>query len=182
MTQKNYNIPIKEIFNKLGLTPTEAARLLSVNIRTIRRWFENPNEISVPAKQALLAWLHLHQIAMPWRPDDIDVLGDDPQISEHIKLYRHNSMNLDAILNKVKKRGGVAAPWRVDLKKNVAILGPLSIWFHLLKNGSFSPSSYTRTDCEPDLNRDKALIEDALVCISIALEQESPGKSEESNE
>jgi hypothetical protein len=155
---------------ELGLTQAEAARLLSVNIRTVRRWSENPDEIPGPAEQALLAWLRLHQIGMPWRPDGVDSMLSDPdQIAEQIMKYRNHAIQLAKILEKVEERGGPAAPWKVDLKKHVAILGPMRLGFYTLLNGGFSPSTYSRTDCEPDVSRDWTLLEDAFKCISDAI-------------
>src|ERR1700722_7999386 len=43
--------------DQLHLTQAEAAHLLSVNARTVRRWIENPAEMPGPAEQTLRAWL-----------------------------------------------------------------------------------------------------------------------------
>jgi hypothetical protein len=163
--------------NELVLTKTEVAKLLSVDIRTVMRWVDNSAKMTGPAEQTLQAWLRLHRIGMPWRPDGIDsVLSDFDEIAEKIKIYRHNAMQLNTILKKVKERGGPSAPWKVDLKKNVAILGPIKIWFCRLHNGLFSPSTYSRSDCPPDLMRDKTLIEDAFVCIAFAIDNQDKEK------
>lgn len=156
--------------NELGLTQTEAAKLLSVNVRTVRRWAENPEEIPGPAEQALQAWLRLHQIGMPWRPDGVDIILSDPdEIADQIARHRNHAIALDTILKGVKERGGPATPWQVDLEKRVATLGPMRVGFYLLYNGGFSPSTYSRADCTPDLYRDKALLEDAYACIAFAI-------------
>lgn len=166
MTKQEFS----QVFIDLALTQEEAAKLLSIHVRTIRRWAENPREISGPAQQAFLAWRRLEQLGIPWRPDGVDLVVDNPvELAKQITLYRNHAMQLDALLQKVQERGGPATPWQVDLKKRVATLGPLRVGFHSLLNGGFSPGYYRRTDCKPDLERDKALLEDAYACIASAI-------------
>src|SRR5437868_3007921 len=113
-----------KILKELDLTQTEAAKLLSVNIRTLRRWIENPEEISGPAKQALVAWRRLQRFGLAWRPSETDIILTHPdELAELFKCFRAGAMELDSILENVKRRGGPAAPWQVDLKKHTAILG-----------------------------------------------------------
>ena len=158
---------INEALNLLGLTQVDAARLLSVDPRTLRRWVENPNEIPGPAEQALRAWLRLHQLGLPWTPDGIDLIEVDP---EQIALQRLHTLELDALLEKVKKRGGPAAPWVVDLNKGKAILEKIEVTFYKLPSGGFAPQSYKRRDdIEADVERDWSLIEDAFACIAKAI-------------
>lgn len=158
--------------SQLGLSQAEAARLLSVNVRTVRRWVENPGEMPGPAEQALRAWFRLNLLGLGWRPDGLPLGEDDTdEMAKQIALYRQHAINLDAMLRRVEKRGGPAAPWRVDLKANIATLGPISVGFYRLANGGFSPSTYRRGDVEPDLERDALLLEDAYACISMALGQ-----------
>lgn len=151
----------------LGLSQVEAARLLSVDPRTIRRWVENPAEISGPAEQALRAWVRLHEYGLPWSPDGVDLVEFDP---DQIARHRLHTLELDALLKKVKKRGGPAAPWIVDLDKGKATLGALEVTFYRLPSGGFSPQSYKRRDdTKANVQRDWHLIEDALVCIAKAI-------------
>ena len=49
---------IRRILGHLGLTQIEAAQLLGVTPRTVRRWLEG-DELPGPAEQALRAWLRL---------------------------------------------------------------------------------------------------------------------------
>jgi hypothetical protein len=156
--------------NRLDLTQVEAARLLSVNVRTLRRWVETPAELPGPAEQALRAWMRLHRLGLAWRPDGLP-LGEDEadEMAKQIALYRQHAINLDAMLRRVQARGGPAAPWQVDLKTHVATLGPIEVRFYPLPNGGFSPSTYHRADANPDLDRDAHLLEDAYACIAQAL-------------
>jgi len=55
----------------------------------------------------------------------------------------------------------------VSLPGLVASLGDLHVEFYKLRNGGFSPSTYSRRDAKaPDVRRDWALIEDAIFCIA----------------
>jgi Homeodomain-like domain len=158
------------LLDQLGLTQAEAARLLSVNVRTVRRWVEEPAEIPGPAEQALRAWLRLNRLGMAWRPDGLP-LGEDEidEMAKQLALYRRHAIHLDALLQQVEARGGPAAPWNVDVEANVATLGPMRVGYYRLPNGGFSPSTYRRTDAEPDLDRDAHLLQDAYACIARAL-------------
>ena len=160
-------IELLEFFSDLGLTQAEAARLLSVDSRTVRRWVEDATEISGPAEVALKAWRSLHRYGLPWHPDGQDVLMQQP---EQIAIARAASMDLASLLNKVNERGGPAAPWMVDLKAGRATLNSIQVSFYRLPNGGFSPQSYCRSgDSVPDLRRDWTLIEDAFACIANAI-------------
>jgi transcriptional regulator with XRE-family HTH domain len=158
---------LSDTLKLLGLSQVAAARLLSVDPRTVRRWVENPAEISGPAEQALRAWHRLHQFGLPWSPDGVDLIESDP---ENIAIYRLHTLGLDALLEKVTKRGGPAAPWVVDLDKGKATLNGLEITFYKLRAGGFSPQSYKRGDgTKLDVQRDWHLIEDAFACIAAAM-------------
>ena len=52
---------------RLDLSPAEAALLLCVTPRTVRRWLDG-EEVSGPAEQAVRAWIRLHERRLPWRP------------------------------------------------------------------------------------------------------------------
>jgi len=60
----------EKCLNELGLSQTDLAKLLSVTTRTVNRWYNNPNEITGPAKQALRAWIKLNNLCFPWMPDE----------------------------------------------------------------------------------------------------------------
>lgn len=61
--------------NELELSQVKAAELLSVNIKTVKRWAKNPNKVSGPAEQVLRAWLNLHHNNLPWRPSMINSIN-----------------------------------------------------------------------------------------------------------
>lgn len=156
--------------NELGLHQTEAAKLLSVSDRTLRRWTEETAEIPGPAEQALRAWLGLHRRGMPWRPDTNSRSAADPM---QVALFRQHAVALYALLQRVDRRGGPAAPWDVDLKNHRATLGPITVFFHTLEGGGFSPSGYRRGDRQLDEERDRAILEDAYACIARAFAEQT---------
>ena len=153
---------------RLSLSEADAARLLSVNPRTIRRWADAPEEIPGPAEQAIRAWLRLDELGLAWRPDGIAIGEDDPkEMSRQITLLREHAIELKSLLDRVKARDGPAAPWVVDLPKRMATLGAISITFYATRNGSFSPQSYTRSDDKGvDIKRDWSLIEDGFAAVA----------------
>ena len=163
---------LQTALSRLALSEAEAAQLLSVSPRTVRRWLEAPSEIPGPAEQALRAWLRLEQYGLAWRPDGIALGESDPaKLGRQIVEYRRHAMELDSIVQRVQDRGGHSAPWVVDLGKRRATLGGLQLSFYALANGSFSPSSYTRHDLAPDLRRDRTLIQDGFAAIAIAIQK-----------
>ena len=166
---------LRDHLEQLGLAQAEAAQLLSVAPRTVRRWVEGSQEVPGPAEQALRAWLRLHERGMAWRPDAVAIAGDDART---IARHREHAIELDALLQRVKARGGPAAPWQVDLDRCRATLGPLHVSFYKLRNGGFSPQSYRRSDGPADMQRDWPLIEDAFACIADAFaKQGSPPRT-----
>ena len=58
---------LQEHLSYLGLDQPEAARLLSVSPRALRRWLEG-EEVPGPVEQAFKAWRRLHQRKPIWRP------------------------------------------------------------------------------------------------------------------
>lgn len=152
--------------DSLGLGQAEAAQLLSVTPRTVRRWIEG-EEVPGTAEQVLRAWMGLHRRGLAWRPDETSLASDD---SEQIAIVRTHAIDLEDLLKRVEARGGPSAPWTVDLDRCRATLGPLQLSFYKLQNGGFAPQSYRRSDeLGADTQRDGPLIEDALVCIARAL-------------
>jgi len=156
-----------------GLTQAELAQLLGANARTVRRWLEgNGGEgpgIPGAVASTVRAWHRLQHAGLPWRPEDalLDA-GDVDAIATH----RYHALDLDAVLERVRARGGPATPWDVDLARQRATLGEVQLTFYLLANGGFAPQSYRRRDgLPPDLVRDQVLLEDGYACIARALER-----------
>lgn len=147
---------------RLGLSQTEAAQLLGVAPRTLRRWLDG-EEIAGPAEQAIRAWLRLHDRRLPWRPDSAAIADDD---QDQITRHREHAINLSDIIARVEARGGPRMPWTVDRQRSRAIFGPMEVSFYTLSNGGFSLANYTRKDGNPDVERDRTLIEDAAYCIA----------------
>jgi len=150
----------------LKLEPPEAAQLLGVAPRTMRRWLFEGEEIPGPAIAALRAWRAMQARNMNWRPDTQSLFDDD---QDQIARYRKHIIDMDTVLDRVEKRGGPASPWAVDLSKNSAIFGPYEVTFYRLKSGDFSLAHYRRLDGPPDLARDMPLLEDAAYCIAAAI-------------
>jgi hypothetical protein len=155
---------------RLGLSPAEAAQLLSVSPRTVRRW-QDGEEIPGPTQQAIRAWIQLHERHLPWRPDSVSIDRDD---QDQIARHRRYMIDLNAVLERVEARGGAKAPWLVDWDSGRASLETMEVSFYKLRSGSFSLGPYRRTDSPPDTARDMPMIEDAVYCISKALEKKSP--------
>lgn len=159
-----------EHLSNLSLNQTEAAQLLGISARTVRRWVEG-EEIPGPAEAALRAWRRLAERDLPWRPDSVSIVEDD---QEQIAKHRQHAMDLDSLLHRVEERGGPSIPWTVDVPESKATLGSVEVSFYKLRNGGFSLSTYRRSDTPADLQRDWPLIEDAAFCI--AKEFEKQGK------
>jgi hypothetical protein len=155
---------------RLGLSPSDAAQLLSVNPRTVRRWLDG-EEVSGPAEQAIHAWIRLHNRHLPWRPDSASIIDND---QDQIARHRSHAVTLDDLLSRVEARGGARLPWNVDWDRGQATLGPMEVSFYKLLSGGFSLSTYTRKDGYPDVERDIEIIEDAAYCIAEALKKKNP--------
>jgi hypothetical protein len=158
----------------LRLSAKEAGALLSVDPKTVARWLAGDVDVSGPAEQALRAWLRLESRRIPWRPDGLPLsIMSAEEIEEQNRLMREEVVVLDQVIELVQQRGGPAAPWRVDLARCEAELaGTMYVHFYRLPNGGFTPSSYRRTDKEPDYERDLPLIQDAIACIAEAVAAE----------
>ena len=160
-------IELRGALDELGISQVEAAILLGVSDRSVRRWVEGPDEVPGPVEQTLRAWLRLERARLAWRPDSEMIGGEiSDELANQIASYRRHALGLDALIKKVKLRGGPAAPWRVDLKRCVATLGPIEVTFDALTNGGFSPAHYTRKDGPLDQKRDQPLLDDAYACIA----------------
>jgi Homeodomain-like domain-containing protein len=146
----------------LRLSPPEAAQLLGVSPRTLRRWLEG-EEVPGPAEAALKAWRVLDDRLLPWKPDSVSLSEDD---TDQIERHRRHATEMAAMVKRVEARGGPTNPWTVDLAKNEATFGPFEVNFHRLHNGGFSLSSYRRKDIPPDVARDAPYVEDAAFCIA----------------
>jgi transcriptional regulator with XRE-family HTH domain len=155
---------LEEHLTRLRLSQTEAAQLLGVSPRTVRRWLEG-EVVSGPAEAALRAWRRLDKQLLAWRPDSVTIEQND---AEGIARHREHAMGLDDVLRRVKARGGPRHSWIVDLPESTATLGAMHVSFYKLQNGGFSCSVYSRRDMHPDLERDREELEDAMVCIAQA--------------
>jgi len=148
----------------LGLDHAEAAQLLGVSARTLRRWIEG-EEIPGPAQAALQAWRQLHSRHLAWKPDSISIFEND---QAQIERARQHAREVEAIIKQVEARGGPKNPWSVNMTKCLATFGPFEVGFYKLQNGGFSFSSYRRKDGSPDPVRDRPYLEDAAYSIGMA--------------
>ncbi|TKV80087.1 helix-turn-helix domain-containing protein [Bradyrhizobium elkanii] len=148
----------------LGLDAVDAAQLLGVSPRTLRRWLEG-EEIPGPAQAALRAWRELHSRHLAWKPDSIAVFEND---AAQIERARQHAQEVETIIKTVEARGGPKNPWSVNMVKCLATFGPFEVGFYKLQNGGFSFSAYRRKDTSPDLERDRPYLEDAAYSISRA--------------
>ena len=167
MTPEQFN----QYLLRLALSSAEAAQLLSVSPRTVRRW-QDGEDIPGPAQEAIRAWVKLHERHLPWRPDSVSIAHDD---QDQITRHRSHTIDLEAVLERVEARGGAKAPWTVDWDSCRASLETMEISFFKLQSGSFSLGTYRRTDSHPDMERDREMIEDAVYCVAKALEKKNPG-------
>ncbi len=160
---------LEDQLRALKLTQTDAAQLLGVSARTVRRWSEG-EDVPGPAEAALRAWRRLDERHLPWRPDSVSIIQDD---QEQIALHKQHTMDLDALLRRVDERGGPRIPWHVNVLSSNASLGSVQVSFYKLKSGGFSLSTYRRSgdDQPPDVQRDWPLIEDAAFCIAKEFER-----------
>lgn len=148
----------------LRLSPAEAAQLLGVSPRTLRRWIEG-EDVPGPAEAALRAWRLLDDRNLAWQPDSVSLLEND---KDQIARHRQHAKELAALVKRVDARGGPKNPWTVDLVKGKATFGHYEIGFYKMLSEGFSLSTYRRKDTAPDVVRDGAEIEDAAFCISKA--------------
>lgn len=154
----------------LGLSVQESALLLGINTRTIHRWLTGEVDIPQSIERVIEAWSYLNNFGLPWRPDGHSIsLLNNVELRNQMFLNAEHSLQLAEILESVKRRGGAAAPWSVDLVAKKATLGDIWVSFYILPNGTFSPQSYGRYDKFPDTLRDESILKDAYACIAEAL-------------
>lgn len=168
-----YNADMKSdsldaVLLSLSLTPAELAYLLAVNPRTVSRWLDGSVEMPAAVIQLLRAWQKLKGLRVAWRPDEIDV---EPvnlnMLAEQLDKLRQHEGQIDAMCVSVNARGGCSLEWEVDLDKGSAHSGAFHLGFYRLANGSFSPSTFRRSDGRsPDLLRDRHIVEDAIFAIA----------------
>jgi hypothetical protein len=160
------NIEFTSHLQLLGLRQADAAVLLRVTPRTIRRWCKGEQPVPGNVAELLQAWRRLHNARLPWAADFDSIFYED---NKQLRLHQDHARWLDAIRERVSARGGPAMPWRVHLRRRTATLGPAALSFYALLNGSFSLANYHRRDGAPDMNRDRPIIEDAVFCIAEAV-------------
>jgi hypothetical protein len=161
-------IELEQYLLRLELTPIDAAQLIGVTPRTMQRWLDG-EEIPGPAEQALRAWIKLHDLGIPWKPDSRSINeNNEKQISAHLRL----AVDLAALLARVEKRGGPRTVWQVDHSRGRAASGKIEVSFYKLQNGGFSLANYTRRDMAPDLQRDRELVDDAAYYIALSRRKE----------
>ncbi|HEX7638563.1 MAG TPA: hypothetical protein VF457_09215 [Burkholderiaceae bacterium] len=157
----------------LNLSPTEAADLLGVGLRSMRRWTApdaqgEAEPIPGAVEAALRAWLKLQRLGLAWRPDATALATAAPQT---LAAHDANAQALQDVLERVRARRGPATQWDVNLERGRATLGKMMVTFYLLRDGGFTPQSFRRSDGLPiDLQRDQALLEDAYTCIHAKLQ------------
>lgn len=160
------NTNLKRYLELLNLSQADLAARLGVTTRTVRRWQNDEQPIPLWVTEVLNAWHQLHIRHLPWGADLESIwYGDNDQIRRH----QDHDKALAALLQRVKARGGPAAPWRVNLRDSSATLGPITVRFYRLASNSFSLSNYRRSDMAPDAQRDQSLIEDAVAAFAAAI-------------
>jgi len=168
-------VELREHIQGFGLTQTELAQLLGANARTVRRWLEEDGSTDAPGvpgavATTLRAWRRLQHAALAWRPEDLPLSAADT--APALAAQRFYALGIDAMLERVRTRGGPAVPWDVDLARQRATVGAVQLSFYVLEGGGFVPLSYRRQDALlPDPVRDQTLLEDGVACIARTLER-----------
>ena len=125
------NTELDDNLAALRVSPAEAAQLLGVSARTLRRWLEG-EAVPGPAEAALRAWRTLAGLHLPWKPDAVSIFEDD---QDQIARHRQHTEEMAAVLKKVEARGGAKNPWTVNLQKCTAIFGHFEVGFYTLQSG-----------------------------------------------
>lgn len=149
----------------LRLPYSEAADLLGVSERSVRRWNDGDGEaVPGPVEAALRAWLALDQRHLPWKPDTVSIFQRD--IDQMQRMREHNLV-LHEVLKQVEARNGPTHAWSVDIPQGRASFGPHQVGFHKLAAGGFNISTYHRKGDGP-AQPDQADLEDAVYAIALA--------------
>ncbi len=118
--------------------------------------------------QRLQAWRELSDAELPWTAGIRAIWQGD--LDDQVRRHSEHDVALASVLRRVSARGGPATSWQVNLDKGTATLGPITVSFYLLQSGGFSPAHYRRSDeLDPDVDRDKHLIEDAIAAFAAAV-------------
>lgn len=80
------SMPISEAIEYLELTRKEAAKLLDVNPRTIKRWIDGEDDVKSWAENLLSAWCKLSKLGLAWKPGEVELGFDD--IANGFKCFR----------------------------------------------------------------------------------------------
>jgi len=168
-------VELREHLQGFGLTQTELAQLLGANARTVRRWLEEDGSADGPGvpgavATTLRAWQRLQHAALAWRPQDAPLSA--APTAPALAAQRFYALGIDAMLERVRARGGPAIPWDVDLARQRATVGAVQLSFYVLEGGGFVPLSYRRLDeLMPDPVRDETLLEDGVACVARTFER-----------
>jgi hypothetical protein len=160
---------VSDYLAHLQLSQADAARLLGVVPRTVSRWLAG-EEVPGPVEQALRAWQLMQRRGLMWRPDTVVITEND---QTQIGLTRENAIAVAQVIERVEARHGPHFPWLIDRQNCRAISGTMEVGFYKLTNGGFSLSTYRRADMQPDVQRDRELIEDAVYCIAMEMRKEA---------
>lgn len=165
----------RQALDDLGLSIDQAARLMRVTTRTMRRYFDGDSDdretaavVPGAVEQALRAWLALHERGLPWRPDARPLEGFEPEQLARMNMLKQHVL---ACVWRVRDAGGPTLPWDIDADLGLARLGTLSLHFYVLPSGGFVPQSYSRQDKAPDLERDRPHLEDGIAAIAQRLQE-----------
>ncbi len=148
----------------LKLSFSDAAQLLGVSERSVRRWAEGET-VPGPVDAALRAWKLLDAQRLPWKPDSVSIIVND---QDQIQLIQKHSQMLYDLIREVEGRGGPSTYWAVDLAKQRATLGSAEVSFYRLEQGGFSEPKYRRVDRAPS-EQDRHDMQDACYCIAQAI-------------
>jgi len=173
-------VELREHIQGFALTQTELAQLLGANARTVRRWLEEDDSADGPrvpgaVATTLRAWQCLQHAALAWRPEDLPLSAADT--APALAAQRFYALGIDAMLERVRMRGGPAVPWDVDLARQRATIGAVQLSFYVLEGGGFVPLSYRRQDAlMPDPVRDQTPLEDRVACGPSNRQEERQGR------
>lgn len=158
----------------LGISHEELPKMLSISARTAYRWITAKEEIPSTMAATVNAWILLKRAGLPWKPSEWP--KNENWIQDQVIDIQRLAKNQKNIIAKIEENGGPSCPWEVNVKECIATLGPIRLSFYLLKNGSFTPAFYSRSDKETNIERDFEMLEDAIYCINDSIEKQKKGK------